>query len=259
LREAHELIESMRNQQQHAAQAGSTPPPAPLLGSFTLQDVARAASAGADPSLRWRAEEWHPKKDTIVALAFRPVEFGARPEALDPRLVVLQNRGGKLSLIAEKKFDLSHADCPNESGEPAGGDDRAPDLALDLGAYAIAPAQMAIGVRFMCAKTFPATEGVETRLSLFALQDGTLRQVFDEKIASTNYYRPAGNTITTSGAVSVQREQHAGHFDLELRLKTKTQGSDPNAFPNTTRQPIESIETRRFVWNGRRYEAVKGR
>jgi hypothetical protein len=60
------------------------------------------------------------RKDTVVALAFHPVEFGARPEALDARLVVLQSRGGKLGLVAETKLDLSHAECPNESGEPPG-------------------------------------------------------------------------------------------------------------------------------------------
>jgi hypothetical protein len=94
---------------------------------------------------------------------------------------------------------------------------------------------------------------------LLDLQDGTLRQVFDEKIASTNYDRPTADTTTTTGLVSVQRQQHAGHFDLQLRLRTKTEGSDPQTFPNTARQLIESTETTSFIWNGERYEAAKER
>jgi len=242
-----------------SAAAGSSPPPTRLLGAFTEEDVARAAAGGADPSLRWRAAEWHVQKDSIVALAFRPAELGARPESLEPRLVVLRGRASKLELVAEQKLDLSHAECPNESGEAPGGEDRAPQLALDLPAYTTAPGQTAIGVRFTCARTYPAAEGVETRLLLLELEDGKLRQVFDEKIASMDFDRVRGDTTTTSGVVSVQRQQHAGHFDLQLRLKTTTEGSDAETFPNTTRQPLERTQIRHFVWNGEHYQLARAR
>jgi hypothetical protein len=55
--------------------------------------------------------------------------------------------------------------------------------------------------------------------------------------------------------VSVERQQHGGYFDLQLRLKTKTEGSDPETYPNTARQPIETVEAQRFVWDGARYQA----
>jgi hypothetical protein len=90
------------------------------------------------------------------------------------------------------------------------------------------------------------------------LRDGTLRQVLDEKISSINYDRPTGDTTTTTGLVSVQRQKHAGYFDLDLRLTTKTEGSDPHTFPNTTRQAVESTETTHFVWNGKCYERSTG-
>jgi hypothetical protein len=259
LREAQELVESMRNQQTQAAESESAQVPARLLGSFSQEDVARAAGAGLDPALHWRAADWHGRKDTIVALAFRPVEFGARAEALEPRLVVLQGHAGKLRLVAEKKVELSHVECPNESGEPSGGDDRAPEISLDLGAYTITPGQTAIGVRFTCAKTFPAAEGIETRLLLLELHGGALRQVFDEKISSINHDRPTGDTTTITGLLSVQGQQHAGYFDLALRLKTKTEGSDPETLPKTTRQPTASTEMTRFVWTGERYAVATGR
>jgi hypothetical protein len=242
-----------------AGGAGATPAPTRLLGTFTQEDVVRAAGTGLDPSSIWRSAEWHAQKDTIVALSFRPAEFGARTQALEPRVAVLQNRMGKLVLVAQKPLDLTRAECRNDSGEPAGGEDRAPELTLDLAAYRIAPAQTAIGVRFSCANTFPAGEGTETRLLLLELHDGALRQVFDEAIANTNFDRPTGNESTTAGVLSVQREQHAGYFDLQLRTKTKVKGSDPVAFPNTVRQASERTETTRFVWQDDRYAVSAAR
>jgi hypothetical protein len=52
LQDAHELVEKMTNQQSPAAKGGSAPPSARMLGSFTQEDVSRAAGAEADPSLR---------------------------------------------------------------------------------------------------------------------------------------------------------------------------------------------------------------
>jgi hypothetical protein len=259
-RKAQELIDGIEQderKQQAAGKPGAEPTPTQLLGTYTQADVARAVAPGADASLNWRSAEWHAQKDTIVALSYRHAEFGTPPAALEPRLVLVQARAGKLVPTAEKKLDLSKASCRNESGEAAGGEDRAPELALDLAHYDIAPGQTAIGVRFTCAYTFPAGEGSDTRLLLLELRDGALHQVFDERIAHTNFDRPTGNENSATGSLSVLREQHAGHFDLELRTKTKTEGSPSGASPNTAGKPSERTETARFVWDGSRYVPAK--
>jgi len=248
--------------------AGHSGPSAPVtgaaaltrfLGNFTRADVIRATGSDLEQSLSWRIAEWHARKGSIVALSFRPTEFGGRPDALEPRLFLLQNRAGKLALVVDQKLDLSQAECRNESGEPASGGDRSPELALDLGAYTIGPESPAIGVRFTCFSAFPAGDGSETRLLLLELRDGALHQVFDETIAQTNFDRPTGNQTTSDGVVTVRREKQDGHFDLSLRTTTKTVGSDPESFPNTLRHPIDRTETVSFVWNGTRYVTLAPR
>jgi hypothetical protein len=228
-------------------------------GSFTRADVIRATGADLDPSLSWRIAEWRVRKGAIVALTFRRAEFGGQPDALEPRLFLLQNRGGRLAVAVAQKLDLSQAECRNESGEPAAGDDRAPEFALDLGPYTLAPDSPAIGVRFTCFNAFPAGDGSETRLLLLELRDGALHQVFDEAVAQTNFDRPTGNQTSSDGVVSVRREKQDGHFDLSVRTTTKTVGSDPESYPKTLRHPIDRTETVRFVWNGTRYVTLAPR
>jgi hypothetical protein len=228
-------------------------------GNFTRADVIRAAGSDLDQPLTWRIAEWRPRKGAVVALSFHAAEFGGEPDALEPRLYMLQNRAGKLALVVSQKLDLSQAECRNESGEPATGGERAPEFAFDLGPYTIAPDSLAVGVRFTCFNSFPAGDGSETRLLLLELRDGALHQVFDETIAQTSFDRPTGNQTNSDGVMSVRREKQDGHFDLSVRTTTKTVGSDPESFPKTLRHPIDRTETVRFQWNGTRYVTLAPR
>jgi hypothetical protein len=76
--------------------------------------------------------------------------------------------------------------------------------------------------------------------------------VFDATVGRTNFDRPSGNQSTTIGVLSVQREQHAGYFDLLLRSKTRIESVDPGADHDTAGQ---RSQTERFLWNGEHYVA----
>ena len=220
----------------------------PLLGKFTQDDVIRAAGAIEDNSSMWLASAWDARKDAIVALAFHPTEFGYEVKQLDPRLFVLQETSGKLAPVAQTKLDLSHANCSNDSGEPAGGWSDAPKFALDLGACEVTPGQTAVGVRLTCMYTFPAGQGIETRLYLAELKDGTLRQIFEAMMAREDFQRPAATWGTTHGVLAVQPTQHAGYFDLELRSEFNLRYENPEAG-----KPSQRTRTERFVWIDNHY------
>jgi hypothetical protein len=230
--------------------AGATP--ATLLGTFTQDDVIRAASVNADSSLLWVTAEWHARKGTIAALSFRPTEFGYPVEKLEPRLVLLQERAGKLESLAERKLDLSRANCSNDSGEPAGGWDQAPKFALDLAAYSIAPGQTALGVRLTCMYTFPAGQGIDSQLFLVELRNGALRQVFEGSMETEDFQRPGATWARTKSVLVVQRTQHGGYFDLQLNSKVRIEGDTPEA-----REPTERTQTERFIWSGDHYVRMR--
>jgi hypothetical protein len=246
-------------QRRVAAGAWTTAASTWLSGAFTREAVIRAAGVGSDPASIWLISEWHAQPATLVALSFHPVEFGYPLDKLDPSLVLLQASSGNLALLAKQKLDLRKANCSNESGQPPGGWDEAPKFALDLAAYAIAPGQTAIGVRLTCMYTFPAGQGIDTWLFLLEPKAGKLRQIFEASIAHENFDRPSANETKATGVLLVQPTQHAGYFDLQLRTKLRIQGGDPEAFPNTAREPSERIETERFVWKGDHYVAEKAR
>jgi hypothetical protein len=261
VRQARELVANMEG----GAGAQAVDPAGPrkgatrLLGGFTEADVIRAAGGAADPRLRWRIAEWTARKNTLVALSFVPAHFGDPPEVLRPQLFVLERRAEELGLLAKAKLDLGKVACRNDSGEPAGGEDRAPELQLDLAPYGITADRTAIGVRFTCFNTFPAGEGSETRLLLIDVRPPALRQIFDAQVAHTNFDRPTGNETTSAAVLSVQREQHEGYFDLSVRTTTETVGSDPESFPNTAQRAMQRTELVRFVWRGDRYVVVDPR
>ena len=246
-------------QRRVAAGAWTTAASTWLSGTFTREDVIRAAGAGSDPTSIWLVSEWHAQPATLVALSFRPVEFGYPLDKLDPTLVLLQASSGKLVPLATRQLDLSKANCSNESGQPPGGWDDAPKFALDLAAYAIALGQTALGVRLTCMYTFPAGQGIDTWLFLLEPKAGKLRQIFEASIGHENFDRPSANQTTATGVLLVQPTRHAGYFDLQLRTKLRIQGGDPEAFPNTAREPSERTETQRFVWKGDHYVAEKAR
>jgi hypothetical protein len=167
-------------------------------------------------------------------------------------LFVLGRTAERLEVISKAAIDLHNADCRNDAGEPTAGDERVPELALDLAHYRIAPDRTAVGVRFTCFRTFSAGEGSETRLLLFEQVDSSLRPIFDERVAGSNFDRPTGNETTSVGVVSVERAMHEGHFDLKVLMTTKTVGVAPTTSPAKASDAGERVE-RTYVWQGGRY------
>ena len=219
--------------------------------------MVKASQLGADPSLNWRIASSPARPDSLVALSFKPGQFGTRAKTLEPRLAVLERRGGELALVARGDVDLRSADCRNESGDSANGDDRIPELEIDPARYEIAADRGAIGVRFTCFRAFAASEGSETRLLLFEQVGITLRQVFDAAVAGFIFDRPSGKETTTVAEVSVAGEESDGHRVLVVRTTRKTDASAPGELPETARDPVESVELQRYTWRGERYVAVK--
>jgi hypothetical protein len=174
-------------------------------------------------------------------------------------LFVLERRGDKLGLAARGEVDVGNANCRNEGGDDADGDDRAPTFALDPGPYTMAPERIAIGGRFTCFTTFPSGDGSETRLMLFEQVEARLRQVFDGRVAHSNFDRPTGNETTSGAVVSFGRDRHQGHFDLLVQRTSKTVGSDPQDFPATAREPIQRTESETYVGRDGRYVLADGR
>jgi hypothetical protein len=240
-------------QEEQRRVAGEAATSRTLLGAFTREDIIRAAGTGKDGSLMWLASEWRPRKDTIAALSFRPTQRGYPVQKLEPRLVLLQNNAGKLARVTDKKLDLSRVICSNEGGEAPGGWEEAPKLALDLAAYDIAPGQTALGIRLTCMYTVPAGDGVDTQLLLLELKDGHLRQILETSVGRNNFDRPSENRSTTTGVLVVQREQHAGYYDLQLREKIQIESEADPAIAKNAHSLSERSETKRFIWNGDHY------
>jgi hypothetical protein len=75
-----------------------------FLSSFTEADVVRPLNTGSDdPRCEWPIATRGPRKSTLVALSYERGELGGRPEALKPRLFVLERRGDKLVLVRQGK------------------------------------------------------------------------------------------------------------------------------------------------------------
>ncbi|HTV25616.1 MAG TPA: hypothetical protein VMG12_43270 [Polyangiaceae bacterium] len=96
-------------------------------------DVAWAVDGRLEPSLTWRIAETAgvrspngPPSLTLLALSYRPAEFGAPLGTLSPRLFLLQRRAHELDIVALRTLDLERAECRNDSGEPGADDERRP-------------------------------------------------------------------------------------------------------------------------------------
>lgn len=215
------------------------------LGTFSSEDVRAAAQAAAgtkDQASAWRMSEWKSRPHTVVALSFQSVPFGAKVATMEPRLSVLEAQNGKLSEIARGRPAFTETHCENAGNAPAT-DDEAPTLALDLAPYAIAKGKTALGVRLQCHNSFPAGDGVETRLALFEIAENSiLRKIFEASVDWDNHDRVGGDS-NTEGIVIVQKTAHAGYFDLLLQT-TLTRDRDP---------PEKRTEKRLYVWSGDRY------
>jgi hypothetical protein len=260
--QARALVARMEDEEEKAKlglEGRSKPNAEKFLGSFTEADVALATGAVSDPSREWRIASSGSRKSMLVALSYKRGEFGARPKALEPQLFVLERRGDKLGLAARGEVDVGNASCSNDGGDDADGDDRVPTFIVDPDPYMIAPERVAMGVRFTCFTTFPSGEGSETRLMLFEQVEARLRQVFDARVAHSNFDRPTGNETTGGAVISFGRDRHEGHFDLLVQRTSKTVGSDPEAIPATAREPSQRVESETYVWRGGRYVLAEGR
>jgi hypothetical protein len=100
--------------------------------------------------------------------------------------------------------------------------------------------------------TFPAGQGIDTRLFLLELKDGKLRQIFEGSVANEDFQRPGATWARTKGVLAVQRTQHAGYFDLQLKSKIRLEGDTREA-----REPTERTETERFIWSGEQYTPAR--
>ena len=249
----HELTEHVAAAARAAGENPKPAEPAPspdeknakYLGTFNSESVRAAAQAAAgtkDQARAWRMAEWKSRPNTVVALSFQSVPFGAKVATMEPRLSVLEAQNGKLTEIARGRPAFTETHCENAGNAPAT-DDEAPTLALDLAPYAIAKGKTALGVRLQCHNSFPAGDGVETRLALFEIAENSiLRKIFEASVDWDNHDRVGGDS-NTEGIVIVQKTAHAGYFDLLLQT-TVTRDSDP---------PEKRTEKRLYVWSGDRY------
>jgi hypothetical protein len=169
----------------------------------------------------------------------------ADPAALrGPVVAVAEQREGTWQLTSTSVLELGEPQCDTVGGEPYPDDGR-PSFTLDLAAYTIAPAIIAIGVRLTCHYEYPGSEGDETRLYLVEREGSALHQVFAAPIASSARDRVADEEIETRGVLVVEKSVHEGYFDLTL-LTTRGEGAKGKRSRAT------------FVRHGGRYEPVSG-
>jgi hypothetical protein len=243
-------------------------------------DVRSALGRRVSPGLRFRFAVWPGQPEQWVVLSFQAVPFGANNQSLDPRVTLLERRGGALVSVAEARIERQKAKCSNhfDGPEADADDDRAPNFELEPSPYEIAREGRAIGVRYSCSENWPAADTDEEFLYLLESTGKRLRQVLEAQIGFRHYDRPMFTDTSGIGTLSALPEAgKAGYFDLVLRMSTTIENQNPErrsetpaapaapaarAATDATTDETEATEksvheaTQRFTWDGARYRAL---
>jgi len=110
-------------------------------------------------------------------------------------------------------------------------------------------------VRLVCFRSFPAGEWSKTRRFLFARREATLPQVFDARVAYSNFDRPTGNETSSSAMLSVEKGLEEGHHRSSLRTTIKTVSIEREEGI----APGEKTEQTLFFWCRERYVPTEAR
>lgn len=179
-------------------------------------------------------------------------------------LAVLKKNGDALSLVA-KQLNLPSSGAPVEyesldEGDfiQYGGHD---NVALDLAPYKLNSRETLIGVRLE--HIWLPTSDWSTRLSLFRIEGGQLREVFNEMVVERMYpvasergFRMIDKTISTLSLVPSRRATNATFNELSISKITYT-CSDANADDDCDSKDdeVKKIKTEKELWqfDGGRY------
>jgi hypothetical protein len=180
-----------------------------LLGALSLRDSATLA-------IRSTRAAGQPTSTLIVTYVVPP---SSRPlKAMDARLHLVQRQKEKLEIKASGRLRFPATICADDDA-PVGPADR--DLAVDGEPVQIAPDRTAFVVHFRCSTSQASRQGEERHLFLVEPHGSALTQLFSFAESRSEFDRVSSLETDEHTQLRFAREQHAGYFDITLRVEKK--------------------------------------
>jgi hypothetical protein len=131
------------------------------------------------------------------------------------------------------------------------------DLTISPMSPKLTSGRTALAVRLTCTGETAGGTASTTELFLFDWQGDALVQVLETALDRTTFDRPSGKELTEEGTLSPRPSKATEYNDIEVKVKrverTALLEAAEDSEAATQRRVLSSL-TRRYQWNGRRYE-----
>jgi hypothetical protein len=211
-----------------------------------------ATGEPSNPALQWRADPWPSEgSGTLAALSFIAPDPAKATRLRPPHVFVLERKGASVVARAHGEVTPSATSCMHAKGNS--------DLEMTIAPSSprIATNRTALPVRVTCTREAAGGTASTTELFLFDGQGDVLVQVLETVLDRTTFDRPSGRETTEEGTLSTRPSKANGYNDIEVRVKrverTALLEAAEDSEATTQRRVLPSV-TRRYQWNGRRYE-----